>query len=373
MKQIELIKSCFLSFIILTFITSLSAQEAGKYRVGFNIATGSLSNGIGLKGGDVDLRYNFNDHINFGVKLGTQAIKKLSYQLENYNYVDVASTSRSLLFHSDYYFLDDTNKFSPFVGSGIGGYAFSTVGYTNNVVPDLQNYPTNYKIGAMIRGGFEYKRIRFAYEHNMIPNSVLINTNLQTIGNYSNSFSNLSIGFYLGGGKMRVVHDTVASFSRSAYSLLFGKDRLADYHFDSIRNVNAKLYSLASFSVAGFPGGGFRYKPYKQFSTDFELGIIPADGGGILCNWSLNYHVPKCAGLISGMTYSRVFLYFSSDGKIVKNGFDQDIVSAWVGYLFPSILFSPVNFTVRLGPAYSPHENSIYPYIYLGIGIPAIE
>ena len=369
-------RNIFICVIILGLISNLSAQEAGKYRVGFNIATGSLSTGIGMQGADIDLRYNFNDHINYGLKLGIQANSKLSYQLENYNYVNVVSDAASFLVHSDYYFFHNYSRFTPFVGAGIGGYALSTVAYTTDLAPSLQNYPSTYKIGAMIRGGVEYRRLRLTFERNQIPNSVLINTNHQNIGSYSNSFSNLSLGFYFGGGKMRAIRDTISYSSlsfRSVYSSLFGKDKLAAYHFDSLRNVNAKFHVLGSISVAGFPGSGFRYRANQQFSTDLELGIIPADGGGVLCNWSLNYHVPKCAGLISGMTYSRVFLYFDSDGKIVKNGFDQDIVSAWVGYLFPSILFSPVNFTVRLGPAYSQHENYIYPYIYLGIGIPAIE
>jgi hypothetical protein len=382
MNPKELMRRYFLSFMILAFVFVLSAQEAGKFRVGFNLEAGSPSIGMGTQGIDVDLRYNFNDHFNFGASLGIQDLSKDLFLNTDNSSRGVNSSCSSLLFHSDYYFFNSTTEFLPFLGGGLGVFGLTNVAFNGNPEPNPDGYTRDYKLGALLRGGFEYKKFRFAYEQNFIPSSVLVNTKGENAGTYSNNFSNFSIGYYIGGGKLRSVHDTIPflnlrdfslhqlSFS-NLHSTLLGKQSLASYHRDSAKNVNAKLYTIASISEGGIPAAGIRYRPSRQFSSDLELGILPADGGGFLLNWSLNYHVPKCAGLITGLTYSRFFLIFDVN-KLEPHGSEDDMVSPWVGYLFPSVFYTPINCTLRLGGLYLPYQNAFIPipYFYLGVGVP---
>ena len=378
-------RTYFFGLFFIFLCSTLSAQQAGKFRVGLDVGGFKPSNGVTF-GCDLDLRYNFSSNLNAGIKFTSLSMAKDFIKNSDQTSTGVLSLTSATILQSDYYFLTKNSNFASFIGGGIGRFGLVNVGFNHTMEATISSYDysKDYKIGSLIRAGFEYEKFRVAFEYYTIPNSILVNPSGQTIGTYSNRFSNLTLGFYIGGGKFNNIQDndpysplldfSLRQFSfRKLYTSVFGEGSLDDYKLDSTRNVNAKFYTLASFSVAGFPGGGFRYRPYRQFSTDLEMGIIPADGGGVLCNWSLNYHVPHCAGFITGLTYSKILLSFENSKVAVKSGFDKDIVSPWVGYLFPSVLFSPVNFTVRLGPGYSPHENSIFPYIYLGIGIPITD
>ena len=80
---------------------------------------------------------------------------------------------------------------------------------------------------------------------------------------------------------------------------IFGSTILSD----SAKHSN--YYYLGSFSVSGWVGGGIRYMPISHFSTDFELGLVPFEGGGGLANLSLNYHFNNNSGFITGITYSK--------------------------------------------------------------------
>jgi len=146
---------------------------------------------------------------------------------------------------------------------------------------------------------------------------------------------------------------------------IFGSTILSD----SAKHSN--YYYLGSFSVSGWVGGGIRYMPISHFSTDFELGLVPFEGGGGLANLSLNYHFNNNSGFITGITYSKVF-FGMSEGQFASPGNDQNVLSPWTGYLFRSFLGSSLfNCTLRLGGVYSFYEKKFEaPYFYVGIGLP---
>ncbi|MDD4971150.1 MAG: hypothetical protein PHT07_17110 [Paludibacter sp.] len=196
-------KKLIVSLFIATFVFALNAQEKGKIRVGLDAGLAFPNAGLGFNGG-LDIRYNIMDNLNLGVKFGLAALAK-DIVGSGTNYTATASALTYSLVNGDYYFNKEESSFAPFLGGGLG--TFSIINMRLTSADQSTTLPAGllieHKIGGLLRGGFEAGHFRMALEYYLVPGSRLVDINNATIGTTGNSFLNLSIGFYLGGGKWR--------------------------------------------------------------------------------------------------------------------------------------------------------------------------
>jgi hypothetical protein len=197
------------SLLIAAFVLNVSAQVKGKIRVGFDAGLALPNAGAGFDAG-IDIRYNIMDNVNVGVKFnGGLLLKDIAVDdVANTASITTSVISSSLL-TSDYYFNDGTSSFAPFLGGGLGLYKVINIGLTATgdtppePVSNTANFLPERVFGGLLRGGFEAGHFRMALEYYLIPRTTLYDVNNSNIGTTGNSFLNLTLGFYLGGGRWR--------------------------------------------------------------------------------------------------------------------------------------------------------------------------
>jgi len=196
-------KKLIVSLFIATFVFVLNAQEKGKIRVGLDAGLAFPNAGLGFNG-DLDIRYNIMDNLNLGVKFGMAAFAK-DLVTSGTNYSGTASAMTYSLATGDYYFNKPASSFAPFLGGGLGSFSIGNMQLTssNQSTTVSSSLLIEHKIGGLLRGGFEAGHFRMALEYFLVPSSTVVDINNATVGTTGNSFLNLSIGFYLGGGKWR--------------------------------------------------------------------------------------------------------------------------------------------------------------------------
>jgi len=197
-------RKLFLGLLILAFAVNLNAQEQGKIRVGLDGGLSFPNAGFGFTG-DLDIRYNIMDNLNLGVKFGLAALAK-DMELNGTSSTVTACAITSSLLTGDYYFNKPNSSFVPFLGGGFGSYSIGNFRYTattNTTVNTPTNIIVEKKLGGLLRTGFEAGHFRMALEYYIIPGSSFVNENNEIKGITGNSYVNLAIGFYLGGGKWR--------------------------------------------------------------------------------------------------------------------------------------------------------------------------
>lgn len=200
-------KRNFLLLVLLTAFLAANAQEKGKIRVGLDGGLAFPSRGIGFDG-DLDVRYNFSDNVNAGVRFG---FGYMARDLKSYDANETIEgtihVNTNFLVHGDYYFSKGDSHFAPFIGAGIGSFSIydlnfnvhSGDSYTFNDLPSVEK-----TFGGLIRTGFELSKFRMALEYYMIPATSAYDINtLQYDGTSQNNYLKLSIGFYIGGGRWR--------------------------------------------------------------------------------------------------------------------------------------------------------------------------
>ena len=199
-------KKVILSFLIVALTMSLNAQQQGKIRVGLDLGLGLPNAGAGFDGG-IDLRYNIMDNLNVGLKLnGAILLKDLNQNLSTNTTSVTACVMSSSLATSDYYFNNGNSIFAPFLGAGLGFYDIANInvsatGTTEPTPPtNTSVFKTENKFGGLVRGGFELGHFRMALEYYLVPQSTLVDINNSPIGLSNNSYLNLTLGFYFGGG-----------------------------------------------------------------------------------------------------------------------------------------------------------------------------
>jgi len=67
----------------------------------------------------------------------------------------------------------------------------------------ITNPPEESVFGGLIRCGFELGKLRLSLDYYLIPASTMLNEDLVAIGNANNSYLNINLSLYLGGGKWR--------------------------------------------------------------------------------------------------------------------------------------------------------------------------
>lgn len=185
--------------ITLFCIAFSNAQVAEKFRVGLDLGLVPANKGFGLSF-MLEPKYNIKDNMNIGLRLGSTAI------IKNVNTVTTLKSGALQGISSytgtfDYYF-SNGDTFVPFLGGGIG---LNSV--VNVIVGDisaennLKTIPSNTSIGGLIRGGFESGKFRMALEFNILPKSPSYSITGTKLGDVSNSYLGIDLGFYVGGGK----------------------------------------------------------------------------------------------------------------------------------------------------------------------------
>lgn len=201
-------KRTVLFLFLMASILCVKAQEQGKIRGGMNFGLGLPQAGFGLNA-DFDIRYNIKDNVNVGVLLnGAFGLKNLTANATSSLVTATAFTTNATLLTSDYYFNKGLSNFAPFLGGGVGLYGVTNLYMTGN---GSVNYSSNNSPqpkedlipGGLLRGGFEASRFRLTLMWFLIPNTNLYNEKLVKIGTSENSYINLSLGFYIGGGKWK--------------------------------------------------------------------------------------------------------------------------------------------------------------------------
>ncbi len=192
-------KKIILFTIVLLISTQLFAQKKGKIRGGIDLGISSLHKGGGITG-DLDLRYNIKDNINAGLMFGFSMLAK-DIQLDSSN--EDQNTAGMYLFtlaNGDYYFSIKDYKIAPFAGGGFGVFSISNIRlFKRN--EKINKLKMDNKLGGLIRGGIEYGKFRLAVSYFIVPSSNLYNSDGKALEKIKNNFLNVSIGFYLGGGK----------------------------------------------------------------------------------------------------------------------------------------------------------------------------
>lgn len=200
MKKLVLIAALALSII------GANAQEQGKVRGGANLGFAFPNAGIGF-GADLDGRYNITDNINAGILLTTFfGMKDIDTDINNTLTTMTIGVSSGFLVHGDYYFNDGTTNFAPFLGAGLGSFGVSNIQITSNDQSSAAgsiSASDATKFGGVIRGGFEAGHFRLGLSYYLIPSSSLYNLYATRIGSTGNSYLNLTLGFYLGGGSWK--------------------------------------------------------------------------------------------------------------------------------------------------------------------------
>lgn len=137
----------------------------------------------------LEIRYNINDQISAGLQYQWAFLVNASA-----SNVSVGAVQNFSLV-GDYYF--NTDDFRPFVGLGVGTYAYGYFGIDTSITaPDVAVSVS--KFGLSPRLGFEYKHFRMLAEYNMI-----LGTSDIIIGNvnYNPGYFDLKMALTILGGR----------------------------------------------------------------------------------------------------------------------------------------------------------------------------
>ena len=219
-KKMNMTRYFLCLLLLFTFSSIVISQEAhhdeyidkvqrNRFRYGLNGALAfPSSKEIGGFEADFDIRYRVLDNLNVGARMSySDIVKDRGTRGDGDIQYFTSSVIIAGIVHSDYYFNVYPSSFAPFVGLGFGVYDVSTISIRTfgDVVKD-RGYAVEYKFGGVIRGGFEYKRLRVALEYNLIPLTQLYDQDKNTPPYYiidntpkPNSYLSLRVGFFIGG------------------------------------------------------------------------------------------------------------------------------------------------------------------------------
>ncbi len=193
-------KKISLSALFLLAVLFSHAQEEGKFRVGLNLGAAIPSGGVGFMI-DLEPKYNLNERMNVGIRLGSAAVIK-SVELTDGDDFESASVSATATYFGtfDYYF-PTSSSFTPYVGGGLGLIRNAAVSVNDGDDVDSSALDASTGFGGVVRGGFEAGKFRFTLEYDLIPETTLENANGDEVGTIKNGFFGVAVGFFVGGGR----------------------------------------------------------------------------------------------------------------------------------------------------------------------------
>lgn len=175
----------------------------GKVRVGGNLGVVTLDKGFGI-GSNIDFRYNLLDNFNVGLTFGNASMFKNEIMFSTlYGVRGQLIETKSYLLSTDFYFNSGFSNYITFLGFSTGIFNVSKLflpNYTSLAEVEAYDYSET-KMGCILRTGFEHKKFRFAIEYNLIPKTSVTDISLHNLGLSNNNFFDVTLGFYMGGGK----------------------------------------------------------------------------------------------------------------------------------------------------------------------------
>jgi len=190
-------KIILLALLTLAFANGYS-QEKGKFRVGLDFGFVPSDGGGGAMF-SLEPKYNIQDNMNIGLRIGVAAIIR-DLNTDGSSSSAKVSANGSYVGTYDYYFHKSGSSFAPYIGAGVGYYSLANVEFDDTASETINPEVTG-EMGALIRGGFEWGKFRMGVEYNLVPDSDLENSNGDKVGTASNTYVGIHLGFYLGGGK----------------------------------------------------------------------------------------------------------------------------------------------------------------------------
>lgn len=187
--------------VLLTFaFANAYSQEKGRFRVCLDfgyVPTGGGGGGMF----SIEPKYNLTDNMNVGLRLGVAGIARDIETNSGQSTTAKISANSSLVGTYDYYIHIGKMSFVPYVGAGFGYYEIANIEFDDATSSEITPASTG-EMGGLIRGGFEWGKLRVGVEYNFVPDSKLQDSNGNvTDVSVANSYVGLHIGFYLGGGK----------------------------------------------------------------------------------------------------------------------------------------------------------------------------
>jgi len=208
--KLKNMKKFIFSILLCLLVVSLQAQVKGKLRLGGNLGLTIPTGGFGGAIDVLDLRYNFLDNLNAGVKVGGAFMLRDVTQVSDAMTEATMHLNTNIMLVGDYYFNKGTSSFAPFIGGGIGSFSIfdlymqaeSDTEY-NYELDEIPSPERTY--GGALRAGFEIGKFRMALEYYIIPETTKYDVNniLQAAGTSANNYVSLNLGFYFGGGKWK--------------------------------------------------------------------------------------------------------------------------------------------------------------------------
>lgn len=192
-------KSIFLVAFML--VTSFSfAQVKDRFRVNLDLGYAIPSSGGGGILSTIEPKWNLADNMSVGIRWQSALMAK-SLIIDASGSVSNASLSgnTSFLATYDYYFNNGSSMLAPYLGAGLGIYSVASASVSSG--SDVSSVSAGSKFGGVIRGGLEAGKFRVGVEYNLVPKSDSLNSNGLVLGNVSNSYLGISIGFFIGGGR----------------------------------------------------------------------------------------------------------------------------------------------------------------------------
>jgi len=185
-------KKSIILIALITLVQTSFAQQNKKFRLGFDVLgfSSPISGGGGISVA-LEPKFNLSNQLNIGLKLGVSAMaKEVDKKSANIQSTVLVGLT------SDYYF-HKSGSFAPFIGVGLGQYNLGTVSV--DLIKETIGNPIQLgdKLGGLVRVGFEAGKFRLSGELNLLPETTYGTSSIK------NSYSTLSLGFYVGGGKWK--------------------------------------------------------------------------------------------------------------------------------------------------------------------------
>lgn len=187
------------AFAVFAFANGYSQKEGG-FRVGLDFGYTIPSNGGGGVLFSIEPKYNIKDNMNVGLRIGAAAMVRDINNNGNTQSANI-SVNGSYVGTYDYYFSDSGKSFVPYIGGGAGYYTIANVEVNSGTNNNQVGLDASGKLGALVRGGFEWGKFRMGLEYNLVPKSTLQDLNGNNLGTISNSYLGIHLGFFVGGGK----------------------------------------------------------------------------------------------------------------------------------------------------------------------------
>lgn len=197
-------KKLILAVFVAMVFTNVYSQRQGGFRVGLDLGYTFPSDGGGGILFSIEPKYNIKENMNVGLRIGAAAmIRDIQDNGDGNTTSAKVSANGSYVATYDYYFNAAGKSFVPYIGGGVGYYSIANVEIDDTNESDQIAIDATGKMGALVRGGFEWGKFRMGLEYNLVPESNLQNINGDNIGTVSNTYLGVHLGFYVGGGKWR--------------------------------------------------------------------------------------------------------------------------------------------------------------------------